>query len=133
MYLCVCESPPTEFRMPDPISMELGMADEPTSTANFINPSHQSVSVCLSLLSLLGNGSVKCIPLSLLGKNSVKTFPGQRRIFWRRRYILGPCRIKEEQAISSSHNFLYTLRCYIRYVWNDVRKSQIKNTYNQGG
>jgi hypothetical protein len=45
-------------------SMKLGMciiAPEPILAAYFVKPSHQSV-VCLSLPSLLGNGSVKCIP-----------------------------------------------------------------------
>jgi hypothetical protein len=37
------------------------MAPEPILTAYFINPSHQSVSVCVSLLSLLGNFSGNCI------------------------------------------------------------------------
>jgi hypothetical protein len=49
---CMCVPPgppPINFRMP-------------ISTAYFINPSHQSVSVCVSVLSLQGNGSVKCIP-----------------------------------------------------------------------
>jgi hypothetical protein len=36
------------------------MTPEPISTAYFINPIR--VSVCASLLSLQGNGSVKCIP-----------------------------------------------------------------------
>jgi hypothetical protein len=56
--------------MPEPICMKFGtyiMAIEPISTSYFINPSPQSVSVCVSLLSLLGN-------------NSVKTFLRQRRI-----------------------------------------------------
>jgi hypothetical protein len=38
------------------------MTTEHISTAYFINPSHQSVSVCVSILLLLGKGSVKCIP-----------------------------------------------------------------------
>jgi hypothetical protein len=45
--------------------MKLGMyimAPEPISTVYFINPSHQSLSVCVSLLLLLGKGSVECIP-----------------------------------------------------------------------
>jgi hypothetical protein len=45
--------------------MKLGMyimAPEPISTANFINPSHQSASVCVSFLSLLGKGSVHTFP-----------------------------------------------------------------------
>jgi hypothetical protein len=37
-------------------------APEPISTAYFVNLSYQSVSVCVSLLSLLGNGLVECIP-----------------------------------------------------------------------
>jgi hypothetical protein len=38
------------------------------------------VSVCVSLLSLLHKGLVKCIPLFLPGNNSVMTFPQLRRI-----------------------------------------------------
>jgi hypothetical protein len=37
------------------------MVTESVSTAYFINLSHQPVSVCVFLLSLLGNGLVKCI------------------------------------------------------------------------
>jgi hypothetical protein len=37
------------------------MASEPITTAYFTNPSHQFVSVCVSLLSLPGNDSFKCI------------------------------------------------------------------------
>jgi hypothetical protein len=52
--------------MPEPIYMKLGMyimALELISTAYFINPSHQSVCLsCVSLLSLLGKGSVNGIP-----------------------------------------------------------------------
>jgi hypothetical protein len=64
--VCLC-SPPNDFWMPEEIFMKLGMywyimAAEPISTGYFINPFHQSVSVCVSLLSLQGNGSVKCIP-----------------------------------------------------------------------
>jgi hypothetical protein len=50
--------------MPEPIFMKLGMyimAPEAISTGYFINSSHQSVSVCLFVLSLLGKGMVKRI------------------------------------------------------------------------
>jgi hypothetical protein len=50
--------------VPRPKFIKLGMyimASEPISTAYFINPSI-SLSVCVSLLSLPGKGSVKCIP-----------------------------------------------------------------------
>jgi hypothetical protein len=65
--LCVCVPPPNNFWMPYPIFIKLGkhiMAPEPISMAYFLNPSHQSVclSVCVSLLSLPGKGSVKYIP-----------------------------------------------------------------------
>jgi hypothetical protein len=43
--------------MPEPIFMKLGI-----STACFTNPSHESVSVCVSPLSLRGNGSVNKFP-----------------------------------------------------------------------
>jgi hypothetical protein len=45
--------------------MKLGtyiMTHEPISAAYFINSSHQSVSVCVSLILLLDKGLVKCIP-----------------------------------------------------------------------
>jgi hypothetical protein len=52
--------------------MELGvyvMAPEPISTAYFINSSHQSVSVCVSLLSLSGNDSVDTFPRQRIHNN----------------------------------------------------------------
>jgi hypothetical protein len=47
---------------------------------NFLNKSLPSVcmSVCVSLISLLGKGSVNCIPLSLLGNGPVNMFPLHR-------------------------------------------------------
>jgi hypothetical protein len=75
--LCVYESPHINFRMPESVFMKLGMhimAPEPISTAvlhKFL-PS-VCVSVCVSLLSLLRKGSVKCISPFIarkrLGKN----------------------------------------------------------------
>jgi hypothetical protein len=68
LYMSV-NSPPISFSIPEPVFMKLGlyvMAPELMSAAYFVNPSHQSVSVC-DLLPLLGHGSVK-------------TFPWQRRI-----------------------------------------------------
>jgi hypothetical protein len=50
--LCVCVSPPIKFRMAEAVFMKLGMyimAPELISKAYFINPSHQSVSVFVSL------------------------------------------------------------------------------------
>jgi hypothetical protein len=44
--LCVCESPPINFWMPEPIFMKVGMyvmAHEPISAVHFINPSRQYV------------------------------------------------------------------------------------------
>jgi hypothetical protein len=76
------------------------MSPDPISLSYFTNPSHYSVSVYVSLLSLSGNGSVNTfprqqihatielldarvcwsLPVSFLGNNSVKTLPSQRRI-----------------------------------------------------
>jgi hypothetical protein len=58
VLLCI---PPINFIMPELIFMKLGMhimAPEPISTAHFMNPSYQSVPMCV----LLGNGSVKTLP-----------------------------------------------------------------------
>jgi hypothetical protein len=74
------------------IFMKLGMcvmAPEPISTAYFINPSHQSVRLC--------------IPLSLLGNGSVNTFPRQRRIVDVVLYAVHVAS-KESRRISSSQN-----------------------------
>jgi hypothetical protein len=49
--LCVCVSPPINFQVPEPIFIKLGMyimACEPISTVYFINPSHQTVCLCVS-------------------------------------------------------------------------------------
>jgi hypothetical protein len=54
------------------------VATELIPTACFINPRRQSVSVYVSRLPLLGNGSVKYNPLSVLGKGSINTFPRQQ-------------------------------------------------------
>jgi hypothetical protein len=69
----VCVSPP-KFWMPAPVRMKLVMyeyimAPETISTAYLINPSHQSVSVCVPL-SLLGNGSGTCLPSRCLATNT---------------------------------------------------------------
>jgi hypothetical protein len=64
--------------MPEPVFMKLGMyvmTPEPNSTAYFINPSHQSVSVSVSFLSLLGKGSVKCIPTFIARQRLGKDVP----------------------------------------------------------
>jgi hypothetical protein len=69
-HYAVCVSlflppPPPQLLNGEPIFMELGiciMAPESISAAYFINPSHQSVSICMPPLSFLGNGSVKTLP-----------------------------------------------------------------------
>jgi hypothetical protein len=95
-------------------------APEPSLTVYFINPSH--LSVCVSLLSLLGTGSVNtiqwqrihatieellgrvclwvflCISLLLLGNASVKTIPRQRRIV-ARIVFYAACVVRKEFTI----------------------------------
>jgi hypothetical protein len=67
-----------------------------------------------------------CIPLSLLGNGSVKTLPlqgictQQKKNCWRRRFLCGPCRISWK-AISSSQNFLlFLLRIKCRHCSRHV-------------
>jgi hypothetical protein len=63
LYLCL---PPNNILVPEPIYMKFDiyvMLLEPISTAYFINPSHQSVCLCVyPRLSPLGNGSVNAFP-----------------------------------------------------------------------
>jgi hypothetical protein len=93
-----------------------------------------SVKITLSLLgngslkiplSLLGNGSVK-VPLSLLGNVSVVTLPRQRihtqqyKNRWTRRFQCGPCRIKESRRLVLSRT-----SCLIRPLkWVQMLRQQ---------
>jgi hypothetical protein len=97
--------PRTNFWMTEPIFMKLGMyimALEPISTAYFINPSHQCVCMCL----LLGNGSVKTLPLQRMHMQQKKNYTYS--------FLRSPCRIKGKWAISSSQNFSFIL--FIDYL-----------------
>jgi hypothetical protein len=74
--VCVWDSLPINFRMPESVFMKLGMyimTPEPISAAYFINPSHQSVCLCVFLVKLLGKDLIKCIPpliaMQWLGKH----------------------------------------------------------------
>lgn len=78
---------------------------------------HKSLpSVCVyvyvALLSLLGKGTVKCIPHFGVGNSSVQTLP-RHRIYTRRfenyrirHFLSGQYSIKGKEAISSSQYFL---------------------------
>jgi hypothetical protein len=77
--LCVCESTPINFLIPEPIFMKLGiyiMAPEPVSAAHFINPSSQSVSVCVSLF--------PCYATDRKTRSRGKEYMQQQKNFWRR-------------------------------------------------
>jgi hypothetical protein len=96
--LCPC-IPPINFWMPEPIFINLGiyiMTPEPVQTAYFINPSHQCVCI---LLSLLGNASIKTLPLQRIRKQ-------QSENCWTRHFLYGPCRITGNKVIGSCQNFL---------------------------
>jgi hypothetical protein len=88
---CLCISPAVNFWMAEQIFMKLGMyimATEPISTAYFINASRQSVSVCISLLSLQGNGSFKSSPPFGARQRLGKQVPSATNI--RNNRIVGP-------------------------------------------
>jgi hypothetical protein len=58
--------------------MKLGtyiMASKPISTAYFINPSHQSVCLCVSFLSFLGKGYENCTPVLIAKQRLRKRIP----------------------------------------------------------
>jgi hypothetical protein len=60
--------------------------------------------------------SVCVSPLSLLGNGSVNTFLRHRihtKNCWTPRFLCGPCRIKGKLAINSSQNFLFHYRPFI--------------------
>jgi hypothetical protein len=76
--------------MSEPLFMKHGvyiMATETISTAYFINPSHQSVSVFVSILQLLGKGSVKGIPHFIARQRLGKHVPAARNACKNRRVI----------------------------------------------
>jgi hypothetical protein len=66
-------------------------APEP-SEPYFVIPSHQSASVCVSFLSVLGSGLVTCIPPFVARQGPVKDVPETTKI-WRRNFLCGPCYI----------------------------------------
>jgi hypothetical protein len=89
--LSVCESPPPpiHFWMPEPIVMKLGMyiiALEFISTADFINPTHQSV--CLYVYLRITARQRLC-----------KDIPATTKNCWRRRFICGPWRVKVSRRL----------------------------------
>jgi hypothetical protein len=91
---CLGILPPINFWIPESIFMKLGAyitAPEPNSTGCFINPSHQSVSVCVSLLSLLGKASVKCMPLFIARQRFGKHVPAPTNTRNNRRIVGRAC------------------------------------------
>jgi hypothetical protein len=90
------------FWMPEPIFMKLDSITWHRSPFQrhtfFMNSSHRSVCVCVSLLSLLGNGSVKTLPWPWTHM--------QRQNCLTRRFLRGPSSIKRKYATSSSRIFL---------------------------
>jgi hypothetical protein len=89
--LYVCESPPINFWMPEPIFMKPGMyimAPEPISMAYFINPSHQSL--CLYVYP-------PNVAKQRLGKNvtATKNTYATKTDCWIHRFLYGSCPIEE--------------------------------------
>jgi hypothetical protein len=76
LSVCAWRLPPINFRKPKRIFMKLGMyimAPEPISVAYLINPSHQSVCLCVYCsISLLSNGSVNTFPAATKTRNNRK-------------------------------------------------------------
>jgi hypothetical protein len=70
LSVCLC-IPSNNFWKPEQIFMKLSMyimATGTISTAHFINPSYQSLCLYMYRFSLLGNGSVKTLPLQQIHK-----------------------------------------------------------------
>jgi hypothetical protein len=79
--VCICNSSPLNFLMPEPVFMQLGtyvMAPEPIPVAYFINTSHQSLCLCVSLLSLVSKGSIKRIPPFIAKQRLGKHIPAAK-------------------------------------------------------
>jgi hypothetical protein len=74
--------PPVNFWMPEPVFMKLSIYGNWAYLSGVLHKflSLVCVSVCVSPLSLLGKGLVKCIHLSLLCNSSLKMVPWQWRI-----------------------------------------------------
>jgi hypothetical protein len=67
---CVCMCiPHVNFWTPEPVFMKLGMHVESIWPKYFIKSSHQSMSVCVSPLSLLGNALVNTFPRHRIHNN----------------------------------------------------------------
>jgi hypothetical protein len=107
--------PPVNLRMPEPVFMKLGMsvmAPELISTAYFINPFHQPVSVCVSQRTAARQRLDIHVPVAKNASNSRITaegiifirsvarqrfgghVPASKKNCWKRRFICDPCHIK---------------------------------------
>jgi hypothetical protein len=122
-FFCVSVYPSLHinFWMPEPVFMKFGryvMETEPISTAYFIDPSHQPVSLCVSLLSLLRNGSVNMLPRQQIHKQQYKNC----RMLC---FLCGPCRIKE-----SNSNRYNRIQCGVANVSLRMPKFSISNIYS---
>jgi hypothetical protein len=98
---CVSMHHPYQIWMPEPIFMKLGMyviAPNTISMACFINPFHQSVSVCVSLL---GKGSPKKLLRQRIYTQNKRTV---RLVFYSAQVIS-----KEKETINYSRNFFFPL------------------------
>jgi hypothetical protein len=110
------------------------MAPEPISTAYFINPSYQSASVCVSLLSLLGKGSVKCIPPFIARQRLGKQVPAAKNTSNNRRNVsvrlciplslLGNNSVKTFQRQIVEGVVFYAVRA----VWKESRRLVLPRT-----
>jgi hypothetical protein len=78
------------------------MAPEPNSAAYYINPSHQSLCLCVTLI------VARQQPGKTLLRQRIHT---QQKNCWTRRFVYGPFRVKGEWAIISPHNFLLLFKC----------------------
>jgi hypothetical protein len=100
--LCVCEFPPINLRMPEPVLMKLDMyimAPESILRTYFINPFHQFV--CQYVYSPI-------VARQRLDKNVTAV----TRNCWRRRFLCDPCRVEGKET-SSSQNVLF--KCVYTY------------------
>jgi hypothetical protein len=94
LSVCLCILS-INFSAAEAVIMKLGMyimPPEPLSTAYFINPSHQSVCLCVYPPIVARQGLCKT-----LKRQRIHT--QQKKNCWTRHFLCGPCRIKESRGL----------------------------------
>jgi hypothetical protein len=119
----LCVSHPTNYWMVEAIFIKLGMcivAPERISKTYFINPSHQSVCLCMThIVAKQRLSENPCIVAQRLGENVTAAVNTNATIedLLGASFLYGPCRIKESRRLVLPRGSCFNRRHAVRWKW----------------